>query len=92
MSECQQRILAGKLLEVSILDETFSFRRMTYRENTTIRWRIEFCILFKWFQNQHTYVIECQQRIAAGKPQKLSILDETLSFRQMTYPENITIR
>ena len=34
---------------------------------------------------------ECQQRILAAKPQKLSILDETPSFRPMTYPENITI-
>ena len=35
---------------------------------------------------------ECHQRILAGKPQKLSVSDETLSFRQMTYRENTTIR
>ena len=35
---------------------------------------------------------ESQQRILARKPQKLSVLNETLNFREMTYPENITIR
>ena len=37
MSECQQRILAGKRGKLSILDQTFSFRQMTYPENTIIR-------------------------------------------------------
>ena len=35
---------------------------------------------------------ECQQRILARKPEKLSVLNETLSFRQMTYREDTTIR
>ena len=35
---------------------------------------------------------EYQQRIVAGKPQKLGISDETFSFRPMTYHDNITIR
>ena len=34
---------------------------------------------------------ECQQRILAGIREKLSVLDETLSFRPMTYPENTII-
>ena len=37
MGECRQRILAGKPQKLSILEEASSFRRMTYRENTTIR-------------------------------------------------------
>ena len=34
---------------------------------------------------------EYQQRILAGIREKLSVLDETLSFRQMTYPQNTII-
>ena len=37
MSECQQRILAGKPKKPRILGEALSFRPMTYPQNTTIR-------------------------------------------------------
>ena len=92
MSKCQQRILAGKPQKLSILDEAVSSRLITYPENSTIRYRIRFCMLLNWFQNQHRYMSKCLQRILAGKPQKLSILDETLSFRAMTCSENTIIR
>ena len=50
------------------------------------------CLHITQVLSQLTEVYERnQQRISAGKPQELTILDETLSFRQMTYAENITI-